>query len=443
LGDLPFLVVFLAAIYWVAGGLVIIPVIAGAILLGIVFAIQLRIKNLVQSQFAASATKNTIATELLAALPTVQLAGAKEWAGNRWEAAASEQLRQGLKTRFWNTIAMNILVIFQGATTIAILAFGAQMVMNAQLSPGALFAANLLAARCLAPIAGVASLGARFAQMKLAHEQIVQIMQLEGENQTSGKVIAAPDQPAKIEMHAVTHRYAPHAQEALKDVSLTFQQGEWTAIIGGIGSGKSTLLDILAARTTPTAGNVTADTLSLLNIHRDEWRDRIGIVPQAPGFFAGSLRENLDMGRGLSDADLMQALEFAGASNWVERTGLGLNMEIAERGHGLSGGQLQCVAVARAIASRPGWLLMDEPTNHLDGQAEKRVMAGLEMLRGQCTVIAVTHRPALIEHADRLIVMENGAVKMHGPRDAILAELQTHNRALQAEHVAAGAGATR
>ncbi|MEM1364601.1 MAG: ATP-binding cassette domain-containing protein, partial [Pseudomonadota bacterium] len=423
LGDLPFLVIFLGVLHWIAGSLVWIPIASGAALLCVIVCVQLRVRKLVEQQFAASATKNTVATELLAAIPTLQLAGAKRWARQKWERAAGDQLRQSIKLRFWTSFSTHLLVMFQGGTTIAILAVGAGAVMAENLSPGALFAANLLAARCLAPIAGIAGLGARFSQMRLSHNQIVDILQTPAETEDKANIVV-PSRVRSLSMQTVSHRYSLEAPEALSRVDLTFNEGEWVAIIGAIGSGKSTLLDVLAARLQPTEGTAKADAFSLSEIDPGSWRAQVGFVPQNPAFFAGTLRENICLGRGFSDEAVVRAINLAGAGNWVDRSGKGLDMTIGERGHGLSGGQLQSLALARALVGDPDWLIMDEPTNNLDGQSESRVLNALSALKGKTALIAVTHRPALVESADRLVVMDEGKVKLDGPRADVLERLR-------------------
>ncbi|MEO0636510.1 MAG: ATP-binding cassette domain-containing protein [Pseudomonadota bacterium] len=424
LGDLPFLFIFVGVMFWIAGPLAWVPVISGAGLLVIMALVQLRVRHLVKVQFQASATKNTVATELLAAIPTIQLAGAKRWARLRWEKAAGDQLRQSLKLRFWTAFSTHLLVVFQGGTTIAILVLGAQAVMAAELSPGALFAANLLAARCLAPIAGLAGLAARFSQMKLSHEQIRDIAALPGETPATQKTGSGQPAGNAISIVALTHRYALEGAPALTAVDLAFKRGEWTAIIGAIGSGKTTLLDSLSGRLVPAEGSVRLDGLDLQSVKPGHWRRVAGFVPQAPSFFAGTVRENIDLGRGFSDDAIWTSLTSLGADAWLERTGKGLDVALGERGHGLSGGQLQTLALARAMIGEPRWLILDEPTNHLDGQSEALAVRSLEATRGQSTLIAVTHRPAIIEAADRLIVMEAGRVKLDGPRGEVLETLR-------------------
>jgi len=422
LGDLPFLFVFLGVLWWIAGPLAIIPLVSGLALLCIIFVVQLRVRRLVGDTFAASASKNIIATELLAALPTLQLAGAQRWAGMRWERASGDQLRQSLKLRFWTSFSTHLLVIFQGATTLAVLAFGAYLVMGGELSPGALFAANLLSARCLAPLAGLAGLGSRFAQMRLVRDQIAELT-MAGEVNESG-TLQSPNNPQTLKALHINHRYSSEGPLVLQGADFTIQRGEWVAIIGGIGSGKSTLFDCLTGRIRPHEGSVRVDTLSLDALDMASWRGGLGIVPQAPSFFTGTLRDNVDLGRGFDDRAISRALSLAGA-DWANASGQGLDLPLGERGQGLSGGQLQTLALARALVGDPNWLLLDEPSAHLDGQTEARFMKALAARREHHTLIAVTHRPAVVESMDRLIVMDGGHIRLDGPRKQVLEQLRT------------------
>jgi ATP-binding cassette subfamily C protein LapB len=432
-GDIPFILIFLAGIYWIAGGLAAVPAIAAACLLVTICAIQLRASRLIRSQFFASAHKNAVATELLAAMPTLQNAAGKDWARQRWEEAAANQLRQGLKLRFWTGLSLNLMAVFQALTTIAILGLGAQAVMNGNLSPGGLFAANLLASRCLAPVASLAGLASRFSQMKLAYSQLNDILALPSEEEPAfrqnGSAIKLSQHVKQLALKDVNLRYEETCPLALRDVSLTFARGQNTGIIGSIGSGKSTVAELLSGRLQPSEGSVTLDDVSLCAVDLTSWRMAAGILPQAPGFFAASLRDNIDLGKGYEDKHIWHALKQSGADTWVNSHGQGLELMIGERGAGLSGGQLQSLALARAFLGQPSWLILDEPTNHLDGLIERKVITSLNNMRSTTTTIAISHKPAVIEAMDRLIVIEAGEVKLDGPKDDVLQRLREMNAA--------------
>ncbi|MEL6751690.1 MAG: ATP-binding cassette domain-containing protein, partial [Pseudomonadota bacterium] len=386
--------------------------------------IQIRLRRIVEGSFNDTAHKNSVATEVLTGIESVKLARGERWAAARWEGAVASQLRHSLAVRFWTNMSLHLITLFQGAVTIALLTVGVYAVTDGTITPGALFAANLLASRCLAPLVAVSALVARATQVKMAKQQVQALAAMESERPV-GRALIAPSPPVEtIRFENVSFAYSEDARPALSDVSLTITPGERIAIIGGIGSGKSTLLRLLTGMEMPTSGRITVDGLATTDLDLDAWRGLIGVAPQSPAFFSGSVADAVRMGRHASDDAVRQALHVSGADVWVSGTGLGLDTPVGERGAGLSGGQLQTLAVARAVLGEPDMLLLDEPTSHMDGRSEATVSKRLNALQQRPTTVIVTHRPAIIDAAERLIVLEGGAVVLDGPREDVLTKLR-------------------
>jgi len=212
--------------------------------------------------------------------------------------------------------------------------------------------------------------------------------------------------------------------QVLKGVTLKFEPGERVAILGRIGSGKSTVLRLLAGLYQPTEGYVDVDGIDLRQIDPADFRARVGFVSQDPRLFHGSLRENVLLDRPTADpARLADVARLTGLDRLVQSHPQGWELPVGEAGALLSGGQRQLVALARCLVTQPKILLMDEPTSSMDAQSEALFLRQLKEAGGECTLLMVTHRPAVLELVDRVLVIDAGRLVMDGPKAQVLAAL--------------------
>jgi ATP-binding cassette subfamily C protein LapB len=207
-------------------------------------------------------------------------------------------------------------------------------------------------------------------------------------------------------------------------VTVRVKAGERIAILGRIGSGKSTILRLMAGLYQPTEGMVDVDGLDLRQIDPADYRLRVGFVSQEPRLFNGTMRDNVMMGRANLDAPrLSEVARVTGLDRVVAGHPQGWEMSVGEMGGLLSGGQRQLVALARCLITKPQILLMDEPTSSMDAQSEVMFLRQLKEAAGTRTLIMVTHRPAVLELVDRVIVVDAGKIVLDGPKAAVLAAL--------------------
>ena len=208
----------------------------------------------------------------------------------------------------------------------------------------------------------------------------------------------------------------------LRGLDLEIPAGRMTVIAGSSGAGKTTLADVLLGLLEPS-GDVRVDGAPLTAANRRRWRRSVAYAPQEPFLFHDTIRSNLLMAQPhASDTDLRRALRLA-AADFVATLPLGLDTVVGDRGARLSGGERQRIALARALVRMPALLLLDETTSQLDADAERRVVAMLGTLRGRTTVVAVTHRPALMEAADRIVLLESGRIAAVGSWRALRSRL--------------------
>jgi ATP-binding cassette subfamily B protein/ATP-binding cassette subfamily C protein/ATP-binding cassette subfamily B multidrug efflux pump len=206
----------------------------------------------------------------------------------------------------------------------------------------------------------------------------------------------------------------------LHDLSLEIAQGAFVGIVGHTGSGKSTLLSLLLRFYPATRGSIAIHGTPLDAIANERFRAEVGLVPQDPFLLAASARENIDMGRGLTQAQIEAAARAAHAHDFILALDQGYDTALGEGGSRLSVGQKQLVAIARALAGRPRILLLDEATSHIDSQTEQIVQTALDALRGKVTVIAIAHRLSTIRDADRIIVLNHGRIAETGPHEQLM-----------------------
>ncbi|MEC5217140.1 ATP-binding cassette subfamily B multidrug efflux pump [Actimicrobium sp. GrIS 1.19] len=210
-------------------------------------------------------------------------------------------------------------------------------------------------------------------------------------------------------------------QIVLHDLSLDIPAGAFYGVVGHTGSGKSTLLSLLLRFYTASAGRIDIDGMALATIGDDAFRADVGLVPQDPFLLAASARENIDMGRGYSQAQIETAARAAKAHGFISALEQGYDTPLGEGGARLSTGQKQLIAIARALAGQPKILFLDEATSHIDSETEQVVQAALNELRGSVTIIAIAHRLSTIRDADRIIVLNHGQIAESGAHEALMA----------------------
>ena len=227
-----------------------------------------------------------------------------------------------------------------------------------------------------------------------------------------------------IEFSEVTYFYQGSKYPSLDNVSLKIREGEKVGVIGQTGAGKSTLLRLIALLDTPTKGTVYLDGVPTNALHPVEVRENIGVMPQSPFMFAGTLADNIALSRATSKDEIARLIALTGLEDLIKKGGVGDGLEVGENGDNLSTGQKHLVALARALVNEPKILILDEPTTGLDIGLENSVINRLEPIVKDKTLILITHRFSALKLVDRVIVINGSKIVADGPRDAILEKLQ-------------------
>ncbi|MCH4249155.1 MAG: type I secretion system permease/ATPase [Acinetobacter populi] len=422
MADLPFFFLFLA-IFWLIGGNLfwVIVLVVPLMLLPAIF-VQKKLAALAQEGMRESSIRNAILVESVQGIDDIKLLRAESRFQNQWNhmnqisAEVSMQQRKivGIITAWTQKI--------QGLTFAIVVLVGCFAVMKGDMTTGALVACSILSSRMLAPISQLTGVLGRLQQAKVAKQSLDGLMQKPVDQADHAHLIHRPAILGEYHLKNVAFQYDPEQPTAdLLIGNLKIKPGEKIAVLGRNGAGKSTLLQLLSGMQVANSGKIYLDEIDLTLIDPADVRRDMGLLNQNAHLFYGTIRENLTLGAPLaSDDDLKQALIVTGAYDFVRAKKEGLDYVIKEGGIGLSGGQRQALLLTRLLVRQPNILLLDEPTTALDDVAEKKLIQYLKNWLAHRTLVVSTHRLAVLELVDRIIIIDNGKIVKDGPRDQIL-----------------------
>ncbi|SUD91276.1 type I secretion system permease/ATPase [Psychrobacter phenylpyruvicus] len=430
--DLPMTIIFLSLIAYIGSPLVaLVPIVASVIAVTMGLFARKRIDAIAAEGASASYYKTGLLVETVEGAETIK-AGAGSWKFlSRWLDVMNITIRNDLDMKHANDYLSYFTQMLQQASYVGIVITGAFVVMSGEMTMGGLIACSILGGRVLAPVMSIPNLLVQFSHAKAAKSMIESIFALEQDNHG----VSYPLSPTKIRGHYqcddLVFNYVGNDRPAVTVKKLVIQPGERIAILGPIGSGKSTLLKLLAGLYAPTSGRILLDGLDIQQISREALSEQVGYLQQDHRLFQGTLRENLLIGMAAPKDDVIHAaLQKTGLINLVANHSSGLDLPISEGGRGLSGGQKQLVAFTRLLLTKPSVFLIDEPTASMDNRQEQRCIQVLreELQEGQTFVVS-THKTALLDLVDRIIIMDNHQIVMDGPKEAVLKQLMQNEQA--------------
>ncbi|MGE0316062.1 MAG: type I secretion system permease/ATPase [Lautropia sp.] len=426
--DLPFIVLFIGMTFAVGGSIGWILVAAVPALVGLALAMQRTLRRSMHATHARHADLQGLMVEALEGLEDLKTTGAQGRFLRRFESAAGAAAEASIRARRVSSFTSNVSAVSQQFVTLLILVWGVYLIDDKVLSPGAMIACVMFGARAIAPLSSVVALASRYQGARAALQALERVMALPQEREVHRRYVSQPLVSGRIGLRDVGFAYPGNGEDepphVLRNLNLQFAAGERVVILGRIGSGKSTVLRLLAGLYRPVEGFVEVDGMDLRQLDPADFRRHVGFVSQEPRLFKGTLRENVLMGRAAADAGrLTEVATLTGLDRLVASHPQGWEMPVGEMGAMLSGGQRQLVALARALVTRPRILLMDEPTSSMDAQSELAFLQRLREAAGDCTLVMVTHRPAVLELAHRVTLIEGGRVVLDGPRRQVMAAL--------------------
>lgn len=422
--DLPFTLFFLFVIYLIGGPVAFLLASLIMIVFGFGMALQYPLKNLVRKSIHAGEAKHGLLVETIGALETVKAVGADGRMRARYGAHVGEAAAQAQKSRFVSALGVNVATLLQQSATVMIVLMGMYLVRESEMTMGALIACVILGGRAIAPIGQIANLIARYHQAKSSLKTLNEIMALPVERPAHKQFLHRPDLKGKIAFEKVSFSYPGTDRKVLDNVSFTINPGEKVGLVGRIGSGKSTIARLILGLYDPDEGTILADDSDYRQIDPADLRRSIAYIAQDVVLFRGSIRENIAMARPqATEEEILTAAQAAGVHDFVARHPMGYDAPVGERGEGLSGGQRQAVALARAMLAAPSLFVCDEPTNAMDVQAETAFVKHIKEQIKDKSFILITHRQHLLSLVDRLILVDQGRIIADGPRDQVIAAL--------------------
>lgn len=410
--DLPFIFLFIWVISLIAGPLALVPLIAVPLVIATGLGIQPFLARIAESSMQTNMSKQSVLVETLNGIETVQATGSGRLMRRRFEEASDAQSDLGLKNRMLSQFAINSAASIQQLAQIATIFYGVFLIQDGTITMGAMIGAVILGGRTLAPLSQLASAMSRANGARQSYRSLSAVMNNDADQLDQNRPrLSRPHLAGSIELKNVSYSFHGASSPIIRNLSLKIPAGQKVAIVGRMGSGKSTIARLISGLIEPSEGSVLIDGVDLRQIDKSDVRRNVGVMLQETWLFSGTVKENLQMGfYEYDDAHLLNIAKISGVDDFVASHPQGYDLELRERGEGLSGGQRQSINLARALLHDPNLLILDEPTSSMDTATEKAVIGRLKSWAAARTLVMVTHRNTLLELADRVLVMDQGGV---------------------------------
>jgi ATP-binding cassette, subfamily C, bacterial exporter for protease/lipase len=431
--DVPWIPVFVIALYIIDPAVGILTTVGAFILLGLAL-LQERTIRPVQKEasdgqlrsyaFTDAALRNGEVVRAMGMLPTL---GAS-WAGHR-----SVAIERGASASEISNTYTDIIKATRMGIQVLIIAIGAYLILKAKIHQGMLFANMILASRALAPIEKIVASWDPLNNMVRCHGRLMQLL---SKAEPSAAATALPRPNGRLSVEGLNFAPPGAPKLLLANINFTVEPGETLGVIGPSGAGKSTLARLLVGIWRANNGVVRLDGADVFTWDRADFGRHIGYLPQDTELFAGSIRDNIARFRSdVSDEDVVAAAQLAGVHDLILRLPKGYETDVGDDGHTLSAGQRQRVGLARTMLGGPAFIVLDEPNASLDAEGEDALLRAIDAMKTKgATVVIISHKPSVFRAADKMLVLREGRIELFGPRDQVMSRLMkpTEVRAVEA-----------
>ncbi len=417
--DIAFSFVFLAVMFWYSTALTLIVIASIPVYVALSVLFTPMIRKRLDEKFNRSAENHSFLVETISGVDTVKSMAVEPRWTHKWDQQLAAYVTAGLSVTNVATIANGGVMLVSKLVTAAILWKGAGLVLDNELTVGALIAFNMLAGQVSSPILRLAQLWNDFQQVGISMSRLGDI--LNAPTEVTSQRTRLPKIGGAIEFDQVSFRYRPDAAEVIRQVDLKIAAGEVIGIVGRSGSGKSTLARLVQRLYVPDRGRVLVDGHDLAVVDAVSLRQQIGVVLQENTLFNRSIRDNIALATpALPLETVIEAAKLAGAHEFICELPEGYDTIIGEHGTGLSGGQRQRIAIARALITNPRVLIFDEATSALDYESEKIIQDNMRRICLGRTALIIAHRLSSVRDAHRIIVIERGQIAEDGTHAELL-----------------------
>ena len=424
--DLPFIFLFLAIIWLVAGPVALVPLLVVPVVIIAGMILQFPLQKVIEKTHRESTQKHALLFETIDGLETIKSVAAEGRVQRAWERFVGLTAESSGKARLYSNLATTVAQVSIQMTTVIVVVYGVHLIAAGNITMGALIAATILTGRALQPLGAVATMLTRLQQSRVALKALDTIMKTPVERDEHKTFLHRPHLSGRIEFRNVSFKYPGQEGKALNGLTFSMEPGERVGILGRVGSGKSTIARLLIGLYEPEEGAVLMDGTDIRQIDPADLRRNVGYVSQDNYLFFGSVRDNIAFGAPhVDETTITRAAAISGVTDFLRAHPLGFDLPVGERGMALSGGQRQAIVIARALLTDPPILMLDEPTSSMDNSSEAVFKTRLEETMKDKTLIMVTHRSSLLSLVDRLIVLDNGRIVADGPKDEVLSALKS------------------
>jgi subfamily B ATP-binding cassette protein HlyB/CyaB len=360
--------------------------------------------------------------EVLTGIQTVKAQNVEMISRWKWQDLYNRYISRSFEKTITGTALVETSQVLQKLSQLLVLWVGASLVLKGEMSLGQLIAFRIISGYVTQPLLRLSSIWQSIQELKVSFERLADVVDTpEESNEADKQKIPLPSIEGEVVFQDVSFAFTPSSPQVLKHIDLTIPAGTFVGVVGQSGSGKSTLMKLLTRLYSPTTGRILIDHYDIDKVELYSLRRQIGIVPQEPLLFSGTVAENI----ALTDPDassesIVSAARMACAHDFIMDLSGGYSSDVGERGAGLSGGQRQRLALARTLLSNPRLLVLDEATSALDYDTERRVCNNLLQGLKNCTVFFITHRLSTIRRADRIVMLHDGAIAEVGTHDELM-----------------------
>ncbi len=380
----------------------------------------------------AIATVNAQLQEGISGVRVTQSLSREEVNSEQFDAVNRAHLSANVDAARLEAIMMPTVQILTAIAYSLILIFGGSQVIAGEIGVGVLLGFLLYIQRFFDPVLELTMQYTQLQRAMASGARIFELLDIEPEIKDSPQAIKPPPAKGEIKFHQVSFSYQPGV-EVLHDIDLTFHPGETVAIVGRTGAGKSSLMNLILRFYEADKGEVTVDGYNVTSITQESLRQQIGIVPQDPFLFSGSIEDNIRYGNmEASHQEVIEAAKTVGAHSFITHLEYGYDTPVGERGGNLSAGQRQFICLARAILINPAILILDEATSNVDTNAERLMQKSLHNLVRLHHYIMSSQRLSTVSSADRLIVLDQGRAADIGSHQELLAKQGLYYHMLEA-----------